>query len=514
MMRQTVQLSLQGRPSAFDLSPSKLEICVASPGSLSFFDLNGVGAPRQLLHYEQPQQVRKVIFREFGQVAVLRGGAVSFFDATNILRPLKSSLKLGGWVNDIDWAAMSSTVIAVACDNGQVKLFDTRTLGSPIGNMYTTSNQGPKLSVRWSPSGGGGDSSYLAASTANAVNIWDMRKSASLAEIHASTLEGLTHFLWDTNTSQTASGEVGLMTCSKGSLIEWYSAPTFEKMHSAVSTQVDIDDKSLLLSIGRRSFVCSNENPVNTSINIVGNPKAKIGSESLFCPSQEVASCKDGIVGLCLGNPVRLLGSSSGVEALLLTVSSSLHSIRIPISTLNEFGGKVDRSSTRKGRASSGDNMSFSGFLNKSGPQFSTGLLCSSYNSGGDISPAVPMIRDVSMKSLSSASSLAADRGREFWQNLQTDVLVLESLLQEFACGVIVESVDKYARQLTFVTRQKSSIDTNSSSTVGEVDFSLIVSLPARYPLSGVPSFTIRQSSSTSETKVGSFSYFISILSY
>jgi len=513
-MWQTVQLNLLGRPSAFDLSPSKLEVCVASPGSLSFFELNGTGtgAPKQLLHYEQPQQVRKVVFREFGQVAVLRGGAVSFFDANNILRPLKSSLKPGSWANDIDWAANSPTVIAIACDSGHVKLFDTRAAGSPIGTMTasTSSESAPKNCVRWSP---GEDASYLTASSAKAVHIWDTRKNALLSEIHSLSSEGVSHFLWDTNGSnQTACADVGLAVFNKGasSTLQWVAAPNFTtddaQSSTFASSPIDIDDKSLILSVGRHAFVCCNPSGTGCSIHLVGSPNPKKGADAISCPGLELATCKDSIVGLHTGNPVRLLGSSSGAEILALTVTSSLHAIRIPNATFNEYC-KVDR--PQRARPQTATSISLHSLANMSGPQFSTRLLHVTTGET-DTHPLRPLHSEGSFKSLSSASALSADRGREFWNNLQTDVLVLESLLQESATGVVVESVDKYARQLTFVTRRAAASDSDAvhphegrrGSSIGDIDFSLIVSLPARYPTIGVPSFTIRQASIAFDSKV------------
>lgn len=62
MSRQgtSMKLSVRGRPSAFDLSPSNEMLVVASPGCLTFFHLNGLGSPRLVIHYEQPQQIRQL----------------------------------------------------------------------------------------------------------------------------------------------------------------------------------------------------------------------------------------------------------------------------------------------------------------------------------------------------------------------------------------------------------------------------------------------------------------------
>jgi len=70
-----IQLSVRGKPSAFDLSSGNDLVAVASPGCIVFFHINGYGAPKHVIHYEQPQQVRQLKFQRCGKtlLAALRG---------------------------------------------------------------------------------------------------------------------------------------------------------------------------------------------------------------------------------------------------------------------------------------------------------------------------------------------------------------------------------------------------------------------------------------------------------
>ena len=100
-MASTLHLSVRGKPSAFDLSPSNDGCVVASPGCLTFFHLNGMGTPRHVIHYEQPQQIRQLKYQKTSSqflLATLRGGGVSLFDPSKSLRPLTGFIGSKGWL--------------------------------------------------------------------------------------------------------------------------------------------------------------------------------------------------------------------------------------------------------------------------------------------------------------------------------------------------------------------------------------------------------------------------------
>jgi hypothetical protein len=97
MTTLSIQLPIRGRPSAFDLSPSNDMVVVASPGCMTFFHLNSLSFPRHVIHYEQPQQIRRVKYQREGKLAALRGGIVSFWDPLHSLRPTLGLVQSSGW---------------------------------------------------------------------------------------------------------------------------------------------------------------------------------------------------------------------------------------------------------------------------------------------------------------------------------------------------------------------------------------------------------------------------------
>eukprot|EP01035_Chromulina_nebulosa_P018904 gene18904-24706_t len=118
-----LQLSVRGKPSAFDLSLSN-DICViASPGCLSFFHLNGYGSPKQVIHYEQPQQIRQLKYQRGGNqlLAAIRGGGLSLWDPNKPLRPLQGVCRGNGWITDMDWCYNNTNCLVTSSDNGGPK---------------------------------------------------------------------------------------------------------------------------------------------------------------------------------------------------------------------------------------------------------------------------------------------------------------------------------------------------------------------------------------------------------
>ena len=130
MLNYTVQLAVQGQPSAFDLSPNRDNLVVASPGCLTFFRLNGLGTPRHVIHYEQPQQVRQIKYQRQGghMLSALRAGVVSLWEPARALRPLVGHIKSqgGGWISDMAWSPNNGNLLATSCDGGRVSVWDVR----------------------------------------------------------------------------------------------------------------------------------------------------------------------------------------------------------------------------------------------------------------------------------------------------------------------------------------------------------------------------------------------------
>ena len=111
----SVQLSVRGNPSAFDIIYESDNLVISCPGCLSFFDLrvsNGPkcelnvppnffeysGSPKHVIHYEQPQQIRKLKYKPFtSSFAALRGGILSLWDPVKTFKPVQGFLSSLGW---------------------------------------------------------------------------------------------------------------------------------------------------------------------------------------------------------------------------------------------------------------------------------------------------------------------------------------------------------------------------------------------------------------------------------
>jgi len=178
-MSISLQLSVRGKPSAWDISPGNEMCVVAAPGCLTFFHLNGLGAPRHVLHYEQPEQVRKLRYqRQTGgsaTLAALRSGIVSLWDPSRLLRPLlalvQSHSPPGSYITDMQWSLTNVNLMATGSDcGGDVCLWDVRVPSIPAQAI-----QQPQGSVctgiDWCPS----QTHLLAVSNRRAVFIWDSR---------------------------------------------------------------------------------------------------------------------------------------------------------------------------------------------------------------------------------------------------------------------------------------------------------------------------------------------------
>lgn len=174
MLSSTIQLSVRGKPSAFDLSCNNEMCVVASPGCLTFFLLSGLGSPRHVIHYEQPQQIRQIRYQKYGHLAALRGGVVSLWDPSKSLRPLLGFVHSTGWITDLDWNKSNHNILATSCDSGGgVSLWDMR---SPRQSTMQISAGQVVTSIAWCPT-----NSDLLASCCDSqkVFVWDTRMAGS-----------------------------------------------------------------------------------------------------------------------------------------------------------------------------------------------------------------------------------------------------------------------------------------------------------------------------------------------
>jgi hypothetical protein len=170
MQSTTIQLAVRGKPSAFDLSFNNEMCVVASPGCLTFFLLSGSGSPRHVIHYEQPQQIRRIRYQKLGHLAALRGGVVSLWDPSKSLRPLLGFVQSPGWITDLNWNLSNYNILATCSDSGGgISLWDAR---SPSYTTMQISAGQVTTSVDWCPS----NPNLLAAcSDSKSVSVWDIR---------------------------------------------------------------------------------------------------------------------------------------------------------------------------------------------------------------------------------------------------------------------------------------------------------------------------------------------------
>jgi hypothetical protein len=243
-------------------------------------------------------------------------------------------------------------------------------------------------------------------------------------------------------------------------------------------------------------------------------------------PSSALATCKESILGVKWGTPGRLLPPAHpGLELLVMTESAVLHAVKIPTEVVKRccmVGARVISS------------QSFPDHLIKQSSASTPREADKGAGGGVQVAPKYPLRKSIT--SMRSASATAVGRGRgllahghgsasanmntlnstsslrydntggdsvvgEYWQVLQREALVLEENLQNGLLeGLSIGRVDQYARQITLeMGRGAVSPSDRSRGSVrnpprpgADAAVALIISFPPRFPLQGLPSFTIR----------------------
>lgn len=275
---RSIQLSVRGKPSAFDLSADSNMMVVASPGCLTFFDIDGLGAPKHFIYYEQPQQVRRIRYQKNGILAALRGGSVSLWDPAHSLRPLLGFIQDSGWITNLEWSAHSTHILSTCCDEGDAKVWDARSPHQAIQSMRLG---GVCQKISW----GKFDPNYLAVSNLNKIGVFDTRMvgSKSLVSAYESS-EGVLQFAWSPKEYHSM-----LIATSDGSL-ECRKAMDFSADPLIVRNAVD--EASLLFStpVGQCAVVCKYDYVSNT-------PQSQpFGAGSKASPQREIPVAAPGNV--------------------------------------------------------------------------------------------------------------------------------------------------------------------------------------------------------------------------
>eukprot|EP01041_Mallomonas_annulata_P011025 gene11025-23033_t len=389
----SVQLSIRGKPSAFDLNKSHDLFIVASPGCITFFDLkglgtpsdvltyedskknqnlHGLGTPRHVIHLEQPQQIRKLKYQNLGtSFAALRGGIVSLWDPKNTLKPVRGFVKNTGWISNFDWSTGNQNIMCTACDHGDVRIWDIRTPNTPIQSMNigSTSND-----LSWCPS----DSNLFAISRQNTILTYDIRKIGTTSQI-SSELSNFKsdsvkidekiqfHWLNDFSSSFSTSCPIFVAKTNKRKFVWWNIGTNSKEGELELETNYTEEDTIvgfLPTPTGRGIFTyttapsdsSNNNTNINTNNNTMdderlmldpgvmlgdgGSPQEDLettlwlqgfGDKEKGIDPTKVAKCPEALLGMRWGQRPGLLvpPSHAGYEGLFLTTSGALHAIKI-----------------------------------------------------------------------------------------------------------------------------------------------------------------------------------------
>lgn len=251
---RSIQLSVRGKPSAFDLSHDGGTAVVASPGCMTFFDLDGLGVPRHYIYYEQQTQVRRIRFQKEGLLAALRGGAVSIWDPSHTLKPLQGFIQDNDWITNLEWGTHNAHLIATCCDGGDGKIYDAR---SPYAPAQTIKVGGVCQKISWSKY----DWNYLAVSNEKKVSVFDTRMiGTNNTTMTHEVPEGVIQFAW------CAKEQHAMVVGGRDGSLSWLNCLGDPKGEVTASQGGLIDEASLLFAtpVGMGAIVCRYEYMGNT----------------------------------------------------------------------------------------------------------------------------------------------------------------------------------------------------------------------------------------------------------
>lgn len=408
MTSNTLHLLVRGKPSAFDLSPSRDICAVSSPGCITFFHLNGMGSPRHVIHYEQPQQIKQLKYQRLPNqqfLAVLRGGGVSLFDPMKSLKPLSGFANCKDWITDMEWSPHTSNLLATCSDKGDILIWDARTTHFSPSQRFCLGNYVIK-NVEWNPS----NPSMLSASTNKQIVLFDIRaattsscnsnsptpfggpeKQSCWGFIDAN--EEIMHYAWS---QQSPSSQPSLMIATKSNNLEWWDVNDLTGQRNSISKSPLIHkshEPYLMLPTPKclgAIIAYESINTGETSLDMQGYGKYNLRDvfqspapadnamstdtggplQSLretVSPHAHIASLRNkSILSMHWGTPGRLLPPShSGLELLIFTESADLYAVKIASESLNKVcGGMYDSNGAKESSGPGGSSRCSNGSSN------------------------------------------------------------------------------------------------------------------------------------------------------
>lgn len=206
-------------------------------------------------------------------------------------------------IADMDWSTGNANIIATACGQGDIRIYDIR---SPASSVLSVSIAGSCGNVSWCPC----KPNLLAANDQDHAFVWDTRmvpiqsssgalESASLGggATETGTKEvcnmapdgGVQHMAWAY--SETAC----LVTVSPGGVVTWWDGLTGNTETSCTFPALNADSLVLPSPIGKGLLTTHNEDPANPTLMtstsaLAGSPVSALSPLELSEPHQKLRS--------------------------------------------------------------------------------------------------------------------------------------------------------------------------------------------------------------------------------
>ena len=511
-------------PTAFDWHAKQELLYVCNSQGINAFHMNSLasGAPKVVIHYEQPQIIRKISASHSHYLTVLRGGTLSVWDTGNPLKPLKTLI--AGPFLDFQNSVINENILCGCCENGDLLMHDLRMASYAHHISFGTMSHRPFTQIDILQEN-------VALSNESLLQCLDMRylglkPNETLCSVDfPSPINALQQHLWcdpSTIAVSTLNGDLSfynvnselcfhtrsigggapqtlLRTPSPLSILSCCSSrrplhrrPSRNTVEEASSHSSSSSSSQVLLPLAAPSLKLTLHKVPSTEEH--DEEEKEEGKE----PFIDLAMMNDSLVGMAvLGISGQLIPPfDTGVEILLLSPSSVLHAIKIHESVLSFTPLNALHPSTS------------TSFIKERAYSNATS---SSITSVAQRAAAAPTYELKAMRRVLSHNEHGAMKtisSEYFLGPLRREVLSLQEKIEsgEYS-GLSVANVDPYAQQVTLsMTASSPSEDrTNplnlrrirsdlSTAGNGAPYVNLIISFPPSFPLDGLPTFTLRSS--------------------